>query len=100
MRRQRFNTGLFALTLVVSLASTAVHAQSGLIHLNKPRFFIAQSELISREKAASIAKQNTGGRVLEVKLKGNNYHVKMLLNGERIRTVRIDARTGQLKNQR
>ncbi len=100
MRRQRFSTGLFALTLVVSLASTAAHAQSGLIHINKPRFFIAQSVLISREKAASIAKQTTGGRVLEVKLKGNKYHVKVLLNGERIRTVRIDARTGQLKNQR
>lgn len=100
MRSQRFSTGLFALTLAGSLGSITAHAQSGSIYLDQTHHFIAQSEFISREKAASITKQATGGRVLDVKLKGHNYHVKVLLDGERIRTIYIDARTGKIKNRR
>jgi uncharacterized membrane protein YkoI len=52
---------------------------------------------ISRDQAAAIARDATAGRVLKVELKGNTYHVKVLLAGERVRTVRIDARTGQVR---
>ena len=57
-----------------------------------------QSDGISRERAASIAADATGGRVLSASRKGNTYLVKVLLDGERIRTVRVDARTGKVRN--
>lgn len=52
---------------------------------------------ISRDQAAAIARSLTGGRVLSVKLKGNRYRIKVLVNGERVRTLSIDARTGAVK---
>jgi uncharacterized membrane protein YkoI len=54
---------------------------------------------ISRERAAAIAREATGGRVLSVDLQGGrSWRVKVLLNGERVRTVTIDARTGAVQN--
>ena len=85
------------MTLAVSLASMPVYAGSGSSRGDKTDRFIARPEYISRDKAASIAKDATGGRVLSVERKGKNYRVKVLLKGERVRTVRIDARTGKLK---
>jgi len=52
---------------------------------------------ISRDKAAAIARDAAGGRVLKVQLKGNRYHVRLLLDGERVRTVRVDAYTGEVR---
>jgi len=56
-----------------------------------------QQSLISRDRAASIARSATGGRVLNIQLNRGNrpkYSVKMLLDGKRVRTVGVDARTG------
>jgi len=52
---------------------------------------------ISPDRAAAIARNAVGGRVLRVELSGNRYRVKLLVDGERVRTVQVDARTGQLR---
>jgi uncharacterized membrane protein YkoI len=52
---------------------------------------------ISRERAAALAASRTGGRVLDVRLQRGArpvYRVKVLVSGERVRTVRVDAATG------
>lgn len=54
---------------------------------------------ISSDRAAAIAAARTGGRVLDVRLQGGSrpvYRVKVLVSGERVRTVRVDARTGSV----
>jgi uncharacterized membrane protein YkoI len=51
---------------------------------------------IDRDEAAAIARRSVGGgRVLKVQLRGQRYYVKLLLAGERVRTVRVDATTGE-----
>ncbi len=55
---------------------------------------------ISPGQAASIAADRTGGRVLDVKLQGGTrprYRVRVLVGGERVRTVTVDAVTGEFR---
>lgn len=57
----------------------------------------AQERRISADEAANKVRQTTGGgRVLDVTPTdgGNAYLVRVLLSDGRVRTVRIDARTG------
>jgi uncharacterized membrane protein YkoI len=59
------------------------------------------SAMISRDEAAAIAQARTGGRVLSVDLKRNGrpwYRVKLLISGERVRTVSVDAKTGEVRD--
>ncbi len=58
---------------------------------------LAPTQRIGRDRAAAIAQQATGGRVLRVEQQGNRYLVRVLVAGERIRTVRVDAATGELR---
>lgn len=68
------------------LAQAIVQAQSG--------------ASIDRDEAAAIARSATGGRVLSVVLRQADrrprYQVKILLPGGRVRSVSVDARTGEL----
>ena len=52
---------------------------------------------ISSDRAAAIARDATGGRVLKVKRKNGVYQVRVLLDGERVKNVKVDARTGRIK---
>ena len=55
---------------------------------------------ISSDRAAAIAREATGGRVLSVRLTGNGrpwYRVKVLTRSGRVRTVGVDARSGALR---
>lgn len=55
---------------------------------------------ISPGQAADIAAARTGGRVLDVRLQGGKrprYRVRVLLGGERVRTVTVDALTGEFR---
>ena len=55
--------------------------------------------LISRDRAARIARSASDGRVLRVQLHGGNrpwYRVKVLVDGQRVRAIRIDARSGRV----
>lgn len=54
----------------------------------------SDSARISRDEAAQIARRVSGGRVLGVELRGNRYYVRVLVDGKRIRTVKVDARSG------
>jgi len=58
-----------------------------------------EGRLISRDRAAEIARAQTGGRVLDVDLRRNGspwYRVKVLIDGRKVRSIRIDARTGRV----
>jgi len=86
---------LLAITAAVSLVAAPVYGSDH----KRPslRMQLAQSE-ISSDQAASIASRATGGRVLKVKRKGGVYQVRVLLDGERVRNVSVDARTGRVLN--
>jgi uncharacterized membrane protein YkoI len=51
---------------------------------------------VSREQAADIAVQRSGGRVLDIKRRQNGYEVKVLSNG-RVRVLNIDGQ-GQVRD--
>jgi hypothetical protein len=56
--------------------------------------------LLVTGEAAAIAGSATGGRVLDVQLVGGDrprYRVRVLLGGERVRTVTVDAVTGEFR---
>lgn len=95
LNERRGVAALLALTAAVSLAAAPVYG-GGHKHRSL-RTQLAQSE-ISADQAASIARRATGGRVLKVKRKGGVYHVRVLLDGERVRKVNVDARTGRVLN--
>ena len=53
---------------------------------------------IDRDEAAAIARRSVGGgRVLKVQLRAQRYYGKLLLAGERVRTVRVDVTTGETR---
>ena len=58
---------------------------------------------ISIERATSIARRETGGRVLSAtpkqKSSGTEYRIRMLVDGERVITVTVDQH-GRIKNRR
>jgi len=64
---------------------------------NEPK---TQELVISRDQAAAIARSASGGRVLDIRLQrsGNRsrYRVKMLLNGNRVRSIDVDATSGAI----
>lgn len=97
MTNERRGVAVFiAIILAMSFVSTPVNAGQ--------RYAQAQTEQaagarISRDQAAAAARKATGGLVLKVELDGKNkaiYRVRVLLEGERVRTVRVDARTGRV----
>lgn len=95
MLNERRVAALLAITAAVSLVAAPVYGGDH----KRPslRMQLAQSE-ISSDQAASIASRATGGRVLKVKRKGGVYQVRVLLDGERVRNVSVDARTGRVLN--
>ncbi len=95
MKQSRVIAALLALTAAVSVV--AAPAYGGDHKHPSLRMQLAQSE-ISSDQAASIASRATGGRVLKVKRKGGVYQVRVLLDGERVRNVSVDARTGRVLN--
>ena len=53
---------------------------------------------ISKQQAASIAQQSHPGRVLAVKYSNGIYRVKILSSKGEVRTIRVDANTGNTLN--
>jgi uncharacterized membrane protein YkoI len=86
---------LIALTAALSLAFSPVYANQ---HKGRSKDTESASAQISADQAAAVARSATGGRVLKVELKGRAYQIRVLLDGKRIRNVRVDAQTGQLLN--
>ena len=62
----------------------------------------AESDVISEQKAISIAQQNQPGRVLSITLtktktkSGSAYRVKILSAGGNVHIILIDAQSGSL----
>ena len=88
-------TALTAVVAAVSLFAAPVYGGGHQARANRVQ--LAQAE-ISADRAADIARSATGGRVLKVQRKGSVYEVRVLLDGERVRTVTVDARTGRVLN--
>jgi uncharacterized membrane protein YkoI len=53
------------------------------------------------DRAAAIARENTGGRVLDVRLMADesprSYAVRLLVDPGRVRTVVVDSSSGELR---
>lgn len=59
-----------------------------------------EADLISADRAAEIVRSATGGRVLAVERRRNGrpwFRVKVLVDGERVRYVAVDAVTGRIR---
>lgn len=91
IKRQGFAL-LLALTVALSLAAAPVYG--GDHKRDNSKSLVAG---ISSDRAASIARDSTGGRVLKVERKNGVYQVRVLLDGERVRNVTVDARTGKVR---
>lgn len=91
--RRGVAVAILALIAASSLAAGPVYGGE-----HKPKGSKSLVAGISSDRAASIARNATGGRVLKVKRKGGVYQVRVLLDGERVRNVSVDAQTGQLRD--
>ena len=96
----------FVTLLLVSMPGLATQDRPGL----RPEpvntaLVLAQNSDIGAKRAAAVARNATGGRVLTVKrtrTKRSNgakvaYKVKVLLKGGRMRTLKVDAGNGDLR---
>lgn len=99
--RRSLATALIGISLAASLLPAGALADAHRLELrrnaNGGRDNGGDTARISRDEAASIARRAVGGRVLGVELRGDRYHVRLLVDGKRVRTVRVDARTGELR---
>ncbi len=92
---QRIALGLmFAAMAACALGGSAEAAERG-------RPFAPEPAAIGAEQAAVIARNETGGRVLDVRpiadAGHSAYAVRVLLGGGRVRTIVVDGRSGQLR---
>jgi hypothetical protein len=105
MRFLVFPVLLGCLVLPVEAAPARNETRSELKDLANPAgsSSFAPAPGVSLEKATSIARRHTGGRVLSATPKqrsaGTEYRVRMLVDGERVVTVTVDHK-GRIKNKR
>ena len=90
---------LLALAVLVALPAAPLLAAG----FTPTRLAQAESEAvaITPDQAAEIARQATGGRVLGVDRRGNGrpwYRVKVLVDGQRVRYIVVDAVDGRIRN--
>ena len=98
----RVNKSIALATILLALLATAqpATADNRRLQLSQNRTTQVENRLISEQQAAAAAKRATGGKVLSVKLqKGNQpvYRVKVLLDSKRVKTVKVDARSGAVR---
>lgn len=66
-----------------------------------PELFVQAASVVSKDEAAALARQATGGRVLDIQAEDRNgrtvYRVKVLLDG-RVRFVQVDAQSGNVSD--
>lgn len=75
--------------LVLAVAAAPVWSDGQALAADQPR--ARQASGISADRAAELARQATGGRVLSVRASGEGFEVKVLLDDGRVRNVRVDA---------
>ena len=96
---------LGAATMLGSMPADAAQGRNPLKELAKPQNganSFAPRSSISLERATTIARQRTGGRVLsatEARRGGMpEYRIRMLVDGERVVTVVVDD-SGRIRNR-
>lgn len=93
--------GLRAMMPVLVLLSALPVAPAGATDSAPVRLAQAeQADLISADRAAEIVRSATGGRVLAVERRRDGrpwFRVKVLIDGERVRYVAVDAVTGRIR---
>lgn len=98
MGRRGWRCVMLVLVMLIALPVDAAPRDGpGAVHLADA----ADGEaVISADRAAEIARRATGGRVLSVERRGGRpwFRVKVLLEGQRVRYVVIDGRSGRIRN--
>lgn len=92
--------GMRAMMLVLAMLSALPMAPASGADFTAVRLAQAEENLISADRAAEIVRSTTGGRVLTVERRRNGrpwYRVKVLVDGERVRYVAVDAVTGRIR---
>ena len=92
--RNRFWITLFVFALTVGAADVSARQPNrAWIGGGPPQ---DRPEDVGPDRAAASAGRVTGGRVLGIGGEPPEYRVKVLTDGGRVRTIRIDARTGKV----
>jgi hypothetical protein len=89
---------LSALVLVLVLAPAAGQAAPPpAAHHDLP--LLAQANGVSLDQAVAQVRRRTGGRVLSAETQMSNgvpiHHIRVLTSDQRVRTIRVDGRTGE-----
>lgn len=88
---------LLALALLVAPAAAAKAAPPPPAQGDLP--VLAQANGVSLDEAAAQVRRRTGGRVLSAETQMSNgvpiHHIRVLTSDQRVRTIRVDGRTGE-----
>ena len=98
MRSYSLAAGVISLLLALP---AALLASAPVLAAREPPTLLAQAApAMSAAEAAALVSARTGGRVLDVRAEQRGeqvvYRVKVLLEGGRVRVVRVDAESGRL----
>lgn len=67
-----------------------------------PELWVQAALAIDKDQAAALARQATGGRVLDIQAEkqdgGTVYRIKVLLEDGRVRLVWVDAQSGKVSD--
>lgn len=91
-RQVRPLVALALLLLAATLAAPAVHGGGRAW----PPMLAQASPAVTPDAAAERVRAVSGGRILDVRLEGSVYRVKVLLDGGRVRIYRVDAGSGRV----
>lgn len=82
----------YAAWMLIALAAVGVGAPASGAVLDRNPFTVArEAGGISADQAAAIVRAAYGGRVVSVKPAGNGWSVRVILDGGRVKNVRVDA---------
>lgn len=87
-----------ALALLLALGLPAVQAApSSAARVEFP--LLAQANGVSLDQAVAQVQRRTGGRILSAETHMDNgtpvHHIRVLTNNKRVRTIRVDGRSGE-----
>lgn len=96
-------TLIIALAAALILGSLTVSAPAIAQDKDVPRDFVDKDSrsrsgaTVSLEQAVSDVRRTYGGEVLGAETRGNTHYVKILSENGRVKTVKVDARTGRMR---
>ena len=96
-------THIIALAAALILGSLTVSAPAIAQDKEVPREFVDKDsrsrngQAVSLDRAVSDVRRRYGGEVLNAETRGNTHYVKILTENGRVKTVKVDARTGNFR---